>query len=439
MEINRTKFLEFLENNGYFKINIQDRYYITQNKDNRIKTVDIISIKDFVLNYLAENNFIDVREKMLRGVSQYFNEKVIESITTKNLNFKNDTLHKSFVYFQNCYAELTANSIELKEYSELNGVIWAKHIIPRNFEFTENKSDFNIFINNICKGNKERIRALRTSIGYLLHTFKDSANAKSIIFLDENIDDGANGRCGKSLIGQAISKVRSVATADGRRFDTNDRFAYQNVNLDTQIVLFDDVDIKFPFKKLYHLITAGLEVEKKNKDKIIIPFDKSPKYLITTNYVIKGQDGSDVARKNEIEFSDYYNKDYSPLNDFWKRFFDDWNEDEWNAFYLYMLRCLKLYLKNGLTAYQHINLEKKGLIEDTSPEFVDFISKIDLKESYYKKELYNQFIEQYEDYENNLKQNKFTKWIKEFCKTYGIRSKERFSSGNQIISFIVKK
>jgi len=39
---------------------------------------------------------------------------------------------------------------------------------------------------------------------------------------------------------------------------------------------------------LFSVVTEGLTLEKKNKDAIKIPFSKSPKIAITTNYAIKG-------------------------------------------------------------------------------------------------------------------------------------------------------
>ena len=40
----------------------------------------------------------------------------------------------------------------------------------------------------------------------------------------------------------------------------------------------------FSFESMFSLITEGLTIEKKNKDAIKIPFQKSPKLIITTNH-----------------------------------------------------------------------------------------------------------------------------------------------------------
>lgn len=54
-----------------------------------------------------------------------------------------------------------------------------------------------------------------------------------------------------------------------------------------------------------------------------------------------------------VSFSDYYHahtKDYyeerKPIHDFGKGFFQEWNEQEWNLFYNFMLQCLHFYLSH---------------------------------------------------------------------------------------------
>ena len=68
-----------------------------------------------------------------------------------------------------------------------------------------------------------------------------------------------------------------------------------------------------------------------------IPFNKSPKILFTSNYILSGTGDSHDARKIEIELFRYYSKKYRPINEFGKRFFNDWSKKEWNCFFNYMI------------------------------------------------------------------------------------------------------
>lgn len=129
---------------------------------------------------------------------------------------------------------------------------------------------------NICREDVERFNSLRSAIGYLLHTYKDVALTKAIVFIDEVMSDGANGRSCKSLVGVAISKIRKTLRIGARNFNFKNTFAFQAVTLDTAIIEFNDAEKKFPFDRLFTVITDGISVEKKNKDQITISFAESP-------------------------------------------------------------------------------------------------------------------------------------------------------------------
>ena len=103
---------------------------------------------------------------------------------------------------------------------------------------------------------------------------------------------------------------------DGKQFDFKKNLAYQTLNADTQILVFDDVEKNFNFESLFSIITEGITIEKKNKDAIKIPVQRSPKIVITTNYTIGGVGGSFDRRKFEVEFSSYFNAIYTPELEF---------------------------------------------------------------------------------------------------------------------------
>jgi len=88
------------------------------------------------------------------------------------------------------------------------------------------------------------------------------------------------------------------------------------MSVDTQVLSFDDVKKHFDFERLFSVITEGITIEKKNKDAIKIPFDKSPKIIITTNYAIKGKGNSFERRKWELEFKQFYTQEFTPQVEF---------------------------------------------------------------------------------------------------------------------------
>ena len=204
-----------------------------------------------------------------------------------------------------------------------------------------------------------------------MHGHKNLSYCPAVILNDEVISDSPEGGTGKGIFMNALSQMKKVVTIDGKSFTFERSFAYQLVSADTQILVFDDVKKYFDFERLFSVVTEGLTLEKKNKDAIKIPFSKSPKIAITTNYAIKGSGNSFARRKWELELHQHYNKNYSPLDEFGKLMFGDWDESEWCIFDNYMVYCLQLHLNEGLIKSVFVNLAVRHLSAATSHEFIE--------------------------------------------------------------------
>jgi hypothetical protein len=423
MHVSRSALISFLENEGYAKMYVSSDIIFIRVISNVVGTTTVHHIKDFVIAYV-DNLKIDMTEKtklkeyILSPFYGLFAPSCLDALRTVTPEFKRDTKDTAYFYFENCFVEVTAYSIKPRDYEELEGYIWDRQIIKRRFNISEGKTDFSEFLRNICRGDVERYDALRSSIGYLLHGYKDPSVPKAVIFNDEDESPTEKGRTGKSLCIKAISELRQVSREDGRNFKFGSTFAFQQVDLDTQIIAFNDVGKRFEFDKLFSVITDGLTIEKKNRTAFNIPYERSPKIVISTNFVVKGYGASDEARKHEIEFSNHYSDKHRPIDEFRKRFFDDWSECEWSAFYTYMMQTCQFYLRVGLKEYQHVNLENKKLVVNTSEEFVEYITALSTDYEYLKKDVFRNFQVEYPEYKN-LKQNTFTKWLKLFCKING--------------------
>jgi len=186
------------------------------------------------------------------------------------------------------------------------------------------------------------------------------------------------------------------------------------------------------------MITDGMSIEKKNKEAFTIPFETSPKILITTNHVVKETDYSTIDRKFEVEFSDYYNTNHKPINDFGKLFFDDWDEEEWNKFFTFMIGCIQLFLEKGLVKSSFVNLELKRITETTSSEFIDYVKvEIELNREYNKKILFENYLSIYSD-TDNIKQKTFTTWIQIYAKYRNLKYTPR-RSGNDLFFTLSNK
>jgi hypothetical protein len=272
-----------------------------------------------------------------------------------------------------------------------------------------------------------------------MHSFKTSANNKAVILNDETISENPNGGSGKGIFWNALSKVKRVADINGKSFSFDKSFPYQTVSADTQILVFDDVHKNFKFENLFSVITEGITLEKKNKDAFKIPVSRSPKILITTNYTIGGVGGSFERRKWELEFSAHFSSKHTPLNEFGKMLFEEWTNNEWMKFYNFMLRCLQLYLTNGLVSYDFQNLEIRKFIKETCFEFYEWTNEgiIKTDESFEKNYLYNTFLEDYPDWRKfNLSQKRFWQWIDKYCEFKKLECKKSYNTmGTRTVEF----
>jgi hypothetical protein len=96
-----------------------------------------------------------------------------------------------------------------------------------------------------------------------------------------------------------------------------------------------------------------------------------------------------------------------------------------------MLECVELYLKEGLVGYQQINLDKRKLLDQTAPEFVEFAKQeIILNQEYEETYLYNKFKMAYMDFNSWLTQRTSTIWTKSYVHYLGVDYKDRKSNNN---------
>jgi len=449
VEILTAKFIDFLTSKGFAKVYYDKAFIYVRINDNIAEEIIATNIKDFVLEYInsidGDSSLYkgDIREIILNRVTKYFSDQLLSSVKPENLNIKSGDRETGYVYFDNGFVVAKKGmNLELNSYATLTGPIWKSRIIKRDFQKIDIKyeqSEYEQFIWNTVRNDEDRFLAMCSSIGYLLHGYKDKSATKAIIAVDERISDEPNGRSGKSLFGDAIGRMRKSVRIDGKNFDFKPSFTFQQIEISSEIVEFNDVEKNFKFEKLFSVITDDMAIEYKGKTPLKIPFTESPKILISTNYTIAGSGGSYEDRMFEIEFSDYYNKTFSPRDEFGHNLFDDWSDEEWNRFDNFMLECLMLYLDEGLISYKKVNLDRRKLIAETDSDFIEFIeAEFVFGFEYFKHDLFQSFKKSigYEnDYLNGcpVKAKTFTTWLRTYAKFNNKECIERRSNSSDYI------
>ena len=426
IKIIHIQFKKFLEDSGFYKYCPEGskNYVFVKVTNNLIDHASEKEIKDFVLTYLIELDDISVYNYFADN-TRFFKEEFLSLLSTIDIYFIEDSKDTAYLYYRNCAVKITSKDVSSIDYLDLGGYVWKDHVIDRVFTLCEVRAScyYNRFIENICAQDISRIESMQSTIGFMMHAHKSLSFCPAVILNDEVISDNPEGGTGKGLFMNALGQMKKVVTIDGKSFTFERSFAYQLVSADTQILVFDDVKKYFDFERLFSVVTEGLTLEKKNKDAIKIPFSRSPKIAITTNYAIKGAGNSFARRKWELELHQHYNKNLSPLDEFGKLMFSDWNDDEWCEFDNYMIGCLKSYLNTGLVKSKFVNLKIRQLSAETCHDFIEWCGLINNQENRIMEhgkrlranDLYEDFIDNYPDYgprsRMTVSRQKFWKWI----------------------------
>jgi len=276
-----------------------------------------------------------------------------KSLSMLDINFFTNYKNANYFYFKNCVVKVVKDKIDILSYDEIDHFVFEKNIIKKDFKLInrefENTFNFCKFVRNIA-GSEEKYEILKKIIGFLLDKHKTNALNKAIIFKDYSslLDNtSANGRTGKSLLIKAISYLRKVSILDGRTTDWKSRFIFDRVDYSTDLLFIDDVDKKFNFNFLFNRVTGDFVIEKKNQGSFVIPFEVSPKIVIASNFFIDDQkDESTKTRIQTFYLANYYNAKKTPNKEFGEYFFEDWDDEKWNVFFNFFIKCNFLYRQN---------------------------------------------------------------------------------------------
>lgn len=365
-----TSFYGWLRQSGFFVSD--DVFYRVE--DNVASICSLKDIGDYIEGHLfVEYNrrgkvvreYADHLEMYNRNKGRYLNERnLLLSLGEYRGKELRDSRDTAYFPFLNGIVVVNRDGVELRGYDDvLKGgeIVYKDKIVKRNVEVIDRehaiRSDFADFCRKAIDGSDTfgtGYKYLMRALGYMLHNYKDPATAKMVFFSDCNNTNGiSEGRTGKSLCGQvALRQLRQLVTVDGKQFDYQDRYMLDNVEQQTDIVCMQDMRRGFNQETLYNLITGDFQVGKKYKSKTVIPFEKAPKIIADSNFSIKLNGSSDLARICVIGFGHFFSYERTPSQYYKKRFFDDWNDNDFNLFFSFMFYCVKDYLNKGVASYR---------------------------------------------------------------------------------------
>jgi DNA primase len=485
----------FLKRRGYGRLMMASGQFIYIYVENGVvQVVDSYQIKDFMIDLAKEiapkRELADIMDMLYRGGKMYFGPDSLSNIDFLQPKFELAASDYQYMFFQDSYIKITADSIEEDTFDKLKTYVWSDKIkdhklkiydnplihvdvitlenikaLPAeqqhqlkqfigqySIDFTEEalKSDFLQYIiktsdlnwreayqedRKTLKNNHELAHAIETNlqilskltaIGYLIHNYFDAANSKAVIAMDaKNSEVGeSHGGSGKSLFGDAISKMVNTVVINGKNKKlTDDPFWAEEVTEKTDVVFIDDVRANVDFEFFFPCITGKFVVNPKNGKKFTIPRDQTPKIFIPTNHAINGDGSSFTRRQSFIMFSDFYGDTYSPLDDFGKRMFDEWDYNQWNLFYNISAICIQLYLKYGLIQPPSDKIDTRRLRQSIGENFIIWCDEYfaeTFEERFKRKDLFEVYMEKNGHERKYTTPYIFKKKIIKYCQYRGL-------------------
>ncbi|MCI1187872.1 hypothetical protein MON38_10610 [Hymenobacter sp. DH14] len=422
---------------------------------NIVRLVERYELKQHVLGYVEQlpprfDNIerADLLEAVLVQIRGLFDKEALDCLPPLVGEFLRDTASTARYFFRNCWVEVTADAIALRPYDELPGLIWQSQVRPHDFreifQLEAMSCHFHRFLVNITGGDPQRLAQLQRALGYLLHGYKNDASARVVIFVDQVATAGQPaGGTGKSLLIRAVGEMIKVTQLPGATFRFDDDFRFALIEDDTRIAYFDEWDgRRLPFKKLFTEITSDMVVNRKNKPQVVVPFERSPKFAITTNDMVGGQGASHERRRLEIALAPHYSDRFTPKDEFGQGFFNQgWDETDYLYFFNLALGWVQQYLAHGLMALDSHDIQARKMEQDTSPEFIEFAQAVllldgtapygnVLDDKLWATDLYQQFTEETGESRARFTLRIFMKWMERFGYTK-VRNTVRGDRRNQ--------
>jgi hypothetical protein len=450
--ISKLNILDFVRGAGFRKRYLKDSntYLMVRVSDHIIDqvTIDLIrveayremqSIDKIIIALDEETTFTFEKELLhtiyLKNQDQIFNKNFLELMDDFTVPELRDNRDTSFFLFSNCIVKVDKSSTESIPYNklaDLNQCVWKSHIMNRNYKpiQSDDKSEFEKFIDNISNSQTARKNAFKSAIGYLLQNYNGSHMGQAVVCYDETPTDVKNpqGGTGKGLFAQAVANMREVAKIDGKHLKADDKFRFQTVKVTSQVVFIDDLSKDVPFEVFFSCLTDGWTIERKHMDTIKLTPEDSPKMLFSMNTIISGNGSSHKRRMFILEFSDHYSKQIlsgneHPIEDEHGVLFDriSWSAKDWNLFSDFMINCVTYYLQNDLQPYELINVGRNTLIQTTSEDFSEWTEEKDFQpDTYYRtKELFEEYRDRYYGVDADYKQRTFTNNIGKYAAIKG--------------------
>jgi len=455
----------FLQNRGFGRYRLSNgTFNYIQVESPFVKNIQSTDARDYVIQFAEFNCQKQVLEMLYKGSVQYLGPDKLSMLAFIEPHFLEPQRDCQYFYFRDACWKVTRERVEQVSYSSISHNVWMerRRQIPAVYlgplvefrmtgedrweyhltdegkkchflRFLENASNFTWrkaeaeITDEERRENCQHFLSKLCAIGYMAMDVKDPNVARAVIAMDGKQSEvgESNGRSGKSLVGELMRHITTIAYINGKKRDIlDDQFIWNDVTEKTRLVFIDDVLQSFNFEFLFPCITGDWTVNYKGAQRITFPFSSSPKLYIPTNHAIKGDGSSFEDRQWMIAFSDYYNQGHKPADDFGQLFFAEWDFDQWNLTWNMVASCIQLYLTYGVIQAPRDRIEVRRLRQEISEGFIlwadeYYSDETRLNTPLPRRDLQDAYFQSDPQQRKFVSPNEFKKRFKKYCQMKG--------------------
>lgn len=374
----------------------------------------------------------NVYEKFLKTYGTFITQKRLQAFDSDDVLIDtNDTCYK---FYANCYVEITAENIKIREYNDCNGFVWSDKVLPRDYNVEHKASDlYKTYLINSTSTTGALEANVKNTIGWLCHDYNSPARVYIIVMTETVLDPKEGGGSGKNIFANLLSHVIGMSTASGSMVKWDDKF-FAVWSPGDRIYFIPDLPKQVDWAFLKNAIENPL-VNKKYDREITVGIDQAPKLLFNTNFSYADTDGGIKRRIRPIEFTPFYTLNggvdavHGKLFPSTGGFKGDWTAEDWKGFDDMILHCIQYNLSNN-GRLDKVDLSETGWIKKFigmyGEDNYDFIRDriVDWTLSEYVK--VNDFQLEYDNYITALKERyklgkkKLMSAVRDFCEYHNI-------------------
>lgn len=355
--INRELILRVARDLGY-KIYRWDLVYLDGNIIKRVKLFDFFeALKKYVKEDEKDNILIyDKFENYIQQSGKFLVTRLLQIDENELLQDTHNTCYKCF---SNIVLKITKHGVEKLEWSQINKYVLDEKVIDYDYKEADEKGLFIDFINKAILDHSQ----LRNKIGWYVHDYNDSINPYHLSLIETAINPKLGGGSGKDLFAQLLGRyATTLYTVDGKTLKI-DNTLFQGWQ-DQRVFLISDAKKKFDFELLNSVTSTTATIKRLYKNIVSLSVKYLPKIVLTSNHSFEVTDGGVDRRLRYIEFTDFFTKSGGVFTHYKGVRFprpemeDDWEEDDWDGFYNYIVNCIVAYFKDPIL--KNVELTESG-------------------------------------------------------------------------------